>query len=302
MTDTDNKIQEILATFEPYDGVYHRQAVDDAIQLQEEITPHLIVIVQDVATNPGKYILNDIASNIYALMLLAYFQESKAHQSIVELFSLPEHFIDPLFGDLITEDLPSILVQTCGGDVEQIKQLILNKNAYEYCRSGAATALTYAVIKGYESREDAQQFLSTLFTGTEDDNPDSGFWAMILDDLVNLYPEELMPVVEKAFADDLIDEFFIDLDYMRELMAKGEEAMLQRLREEMEQRAIDDIHTQISWWAMFDSEEDDNVASSSFMPTPSLLNTSTVSTSKKKKAKKKNKRKMAKASKKKNRR
>ena len=231
-------------------------AIDEAIELQEEITPHLIAIVQETAANPRKYLLNNSMSHIYAVMLLAYFRESKAHQATVELFSLPKHFISPLFEDLIMEDLASILVQTCGGSVEQIKQLILNKQAYEYCRSATVTALTYAVLEGYETRENAIQFLSSLFTGTEDNNPDSSFWAMIVDDMVNLYSEEAMPVIEKAFADDLIDEFFINLDFVHELMAKGKEELFQKLREEKERRSIDDIHASMAWWAMFDSKED----------------------------------------------
>lgn len=298
MSDIETKIQEILATFEPYDAVYPKEAVDEAIELQKEITPHLMAIVQETAANPGKYLLNNSMSHIYAVMLLAYFRESKAHQPIFELFSLPEHFISPLFEDLITEDLPTILVQTCGGSVEQIKQLILNKKAYEYCRSAAATALTYAVIEGYETRENAIQFLSSLFTGTEDNNPDSSFWAMIVDDMVNLYAEEAISVIEKAFADDLIDEFFIDLDYVHELMAKGKEEMLQKLREEKERRSIDDIHASMAWWAMFDSQEDRAILPPPMPPT----SLAPAPSAKKKRAKKKQKRKISKASKKKNRR
>ena len=39
---TDSKITEILKAFEVFDGVYKRAEVDAALELQEEITPHLI--------------------------------------------------------------------------------------------------------------------------------------------------------------------------------------------------------------------------------------------------------------------
>ena len=43
--------------------------------------------------------------HIYAFILLGYFKETKAYKPIVDLFSLPKGLIDPLYGDIITEDL-----------------------------------------------------------------------------------------------------------------------------------------------------------------------------------------------------
>ena len=39
---TDAKIEEVLVALEFNDGIYQREAVDMAIVLKEEITPHLI--------------------------------------------------------------------------------------------------------------------------------------------------------------------------------------------------------------------------------------------------------------------
>jgi Protein of unknown function (DUF1186) len=59
-----------------------------------------------------------------------------------------------LFGDSITGDLPIVLLRTCGGQVARIKELILNKEAYEYSRGSAQQALSYAAMEGYISREE----------------------------------------------------------------------------------------------------------------------------------------------------
>jgi len=48
MNEHDDKIKEILAAFDASDRTYKRQAVDEAIALKEEITPHLIGILEDV--------------------------------------------------------------------------------------------------------------------------------------------------------------------------------------------------------------------------------------------------------------
>jgi hypothetical protein len=300
MTENEAKIQGILAAFQPADGIYKQQAVDEAIAHQEEITSHLISILEDTLARPEWYIEQGVMSHIYAFILLGYFKEARAHRLLVDLFSLPEALIDPLFGELITEDLPMMLFRTSQGQVEDIKRLILNKTAYEYCRSAAMTALTYAVIEEVVSREEALEFLGSLFTGTEADKPDSEFWTFVASAIYSLYPEELMPVIEQAFAKNMIDPYFIGPEEYAEALEEGKTRTLQNLQEDFQRRTPDDLHKYMSWWAMFNQEE--NTSSmrkpfSAFQPQPPPAQKAQSA-----QAKKKKKRKMAKASKKKNRR
>jgi hypothetical protein len=79
-----NIITEILGAFKVFDGNYKREQVDAAIELKEEITPFLIEILENVLTDPGKYIENDDRyDHIYALMLLGHFREKKRKQAKV---------------------------------------------------------------------------------------------------------------------------------------------------------------------------------------------------------------------------
>jgi hypothetical protein len=294
MTEPNPKIQQILAALEPYDGVYQRRAVDEAIALKEEITPHLIEILEDAAVHPLDYINAGSMAPTYAVMLLAHFRESRAHQALINLFSLPEATIDTLFGDLITEDLSMILYCTCGGSLEQIKGLVLNQNAYEYCRTAAAGAMVYAVAEGVASREEVLDFLGSLFSGAEAE-PDSVFWSSVASDIYDLYPEELMEVIKRAFEQNLIDPMFIDLDSFEQALQEGQEKTLARVRAEIEDRSFDDLHSRMSWWAMFDAVAEPYVPARAGLPAPQKPRSQ-------QKAQKKAKRKMAKASQKKNRR
>jgi hypothetical protein len=295
MSDTETKIQEILEAFEPLDNVYKRETVDEAVALQQEITPHLINILKDTIAHPQAYF--DRMSHIYALMLLGHFRETRAHQVILDLFSLPQPLIEPLYDDLITEDLRMVLLHTCGGAVEGIKQLILNKAAYEYCRSAAIDTLTYATVSGFVSREATLDFFSSLFTGDEAE-PDDIFWSSLVSSMCDLHPEEVMPVIRKAFEDDLIDPIYIGLDYIEtEILPAGKEKALARIRRDIEHLASDDIHQHMSWWAMFKPDQE-----SHFNPSPVVTLPPRPPVKQQKKAKKKKKRKIAKVSKKKNRR
>lgn len=299
MTENENKIKEILAAFQIVDRIYKRQAVEEAIALKKEITPHLISMLEDVLARPEWYVEQADMSYIYAFMLLGYFKEPRAHRLMVDLFSLPEKVIDPLFGDLITEDLPMMLFRTSQGQVDDIKRLILNKAAYDYARSSAMVALSYAVIEEVISREEALEFLGSLFTGTEADKPDSEFWTFVASTIYHLYPEELMPVIEKAFANNMIETFFIGPEEYERALKKGKDRTLQELRDDFQRRTPHDLHKHMAWWAMFDQEEKSPARipfSTLQSPSPPAKKVQSAQ------AKKKKKRKMAKASKKKNRR
>ena len=85
-----DEISAILQALERFNGIYQREAVDAAIAQREEITPHLIVSLEKVAADPSVYLEDEgYYLHIYAFMLLGYFQETRAHQAIVEVFGLP---------------------------------------------------------------------------------------------------------------------------------------------------------------------------------------------------------------------
>jgi hypothetical protein len=119
-------------------------------------------------------------------MLLGHFRESKAHDVIIDLFSLPDKIPHKLFGDLTTGNLPTILIRTCGGSIERIKSMALNKDVDDYCRISALNAMAYAVVEGFALREDVISFFGTLFSGKEADEI-SDFWSLLANFVCDLY-------------------------------------------------------------------------------------------------------------------
>lgn len=121
----DSTISEILSAFKIFDGQYKREEIDKAVELKEEITPYLINILDELLADPEKYMENnDFYDHIYATMLLGHFKEPKAHKVIADIFSLPNRIVDPLFGDVIMENLPTILHNTSEGSLDQIKEMM----------------------------------------------------------------------------------------------------------------------------------------------------------------------------------
>jgi hypothetical protein len=266
----------------------------------------LIEILETVLANPDEYIDNDERyDHIYSLMLLGHFKESKAHNLIIDLFSLPDEIPHELFGDLTTSDLPTILLRTCGGSIERIRSMALNKEVDDYCRISALSAMAHAVVEGIASREEVISFFGTLFTGNETDE-DSDFWGLLANFVCDLYPEELMDTIKKAYDDGLISPGMIQYEHFNKALEDGKERCLERLRTDLKRQSLDNIHDSMSWWACFNEESqiysaqdpDDLINYSRLTPSDQSIH----KINKKKKKAKKNKRKHAKASKRKNRR
>ena len=258
MQDRPNEeIASILAALERFEGTYPRDVLDAALAHRKEITPHLIAILEQMRDDPYEHAEDpEYMAHIYALELLAHFQERRTHEVIVELFSLPDDLSHEFFGDITTEDLPAILLATCGGSIEQIVALLRNPVADEFCRSAAARALTYAVAEGVVPRGEVVALFGSLFTGTEAD-PESDFWSLVANAVCDLYPEELIDVIREAYDRDLISKQIIGYDsFERALRIGSKAAAYQEIRQERKRYMPRDFHDRMSWWANFGEGKD----------------------------------------------
>jgi len=295
---TKDRISEILAAFKYYDGVYKRKEIDAAIERKDEITPALIMILEDLLSNPHVYIDDgELYDHIYAVMLLGHFKKPSAHKLFIDIFSLPDDLPDKLFGDMCTADLPTLLFNTCNDSIDHMKNMALDTKVDDYCRVSACQAIAYAVVAGYATRKEVLDFFSTLFTSEEADQT-SDFWGLVAIIMEDLCPEEYMDLIQKAFDDGLISPGLIGYEYFEQAIALGKEKCLEKLQRDLDNRSIDDLHASMSWWACFQ-----NSKKASTMPLNASQQLKNQKTANKKKASaKKKKRKQANKSRKKNRR
>lgn len=243
-----------MAALDFYNGVYEREAVDKAVELREEITPVLIDHLKMLLEDYGKYETEDHYANVYAFILLGHFRETRAHDVIMDIISLPEHVVDNFFGDMITEDFHWIMYATCGGRFERIKQLVLDKNAYAYCRSAAMQALVHAIADNTLERAEALEFFGNLFTGDEAEE-ETDFWNDAASSVCDLYPSELMPIIEKAYASGLIWPGYISHEEFLRTVEVGKDRTLEGAKTKLDSVLSRDIHSRLSWWACFKEDE-----------------------------------------------
>lgn len=237
----------ILTGLKSFELKYNPEFLEAVLDKKEEITPYLIAALEQVRDDPKRQLKEyDDELYIYALILLGHFQEPQAHQVIIDLFSLPEPFPEELFGDIITECLPILLLRTCGGSIEGIKSLILNKNAYEFSRGSAIVAMSYAWVEGIVPRSELLSFFGGLFTGDEA-APDSFFYSQLAYTLCDICPEELVDVLNDALDRELFNDISINQDDIQQALDLGQEKSLARLREEIAKASLDDIYEALEY-------------------------------------------------------
>jgi Protein of unknown function (DUF1186) len=300
---TNLSIDDILTVFREFDGIYQKEMVDAAIERREEIIPRLIAVLRQVIADPDEYSKDqDLYDHIYALMLLGHFGAAEAHDTIIELFSLPDGIPQELFGEITTDNLPFILLNTCGGSLDKIRAMSVDRGVDMYCRISALQAMAYAVAAGIAARPEVVGFMGTLFSGQEAEE-ESEFWSFAAGIVQGLYPEENMAVIEEAYEQGLISPLIIDRTAFKEALAAGRQSALERLRTNLEADSLGDLHAVMSGWACFRNDLDLVPASSpvDLFASGTYGEPLPPGARKSDQTKKKQKRKQAKASKRKNR-
>jgi hypothetical protein len=248
------EIQQLLFQFDQLSNTYLRTEVEEALTRQEEITPHLLRILETVAENPLRYAMEEHNGHVYAALLLSHFREPTAHLPLIRAFSLVEEQLVDLWGDTTTETLPTMLFRTCNGSVEAIKALIVNREVDQYVRCAAMEALSYVVAFDPLKRDEVVEFCEGLFSG-EEAARESHFWGNLTATLCDLHPAHSMDIIRKAYDDGIISKGFIALKDVEIAAERDRDTAMESLRTWVTSRMPADIHNYISWFAEFNQQE-----------------------------------------------
>ena len=251
------ELAEIIAELENYTEKFPRQALEEAISQREAITPLLLAALEKWQDNLEELLeLPDYFLHIYALFLLAQFKETQAYPLIIKFFSTPGDISLDVTGDVVTEDLGRMLASVSDGNIEPLKPLIENPQANEYVRSAALRALLVLVAQEVISRELVIEYFEELFqTRLEKDSGETTesnyILSILVSNIARLYPLELKSYIDEAFNSNLIDLSFVqpkDIDYYLQL---GQDATLNRLRNDRHYSLIEDTISEMEYWACF---------------------------------------------------
>ncbi|MCC2693912.1 DUF1186 domain-containing protein [Nodularia sp. LEGE 04288] len=248
------QLEEILSELENNTNKFPRLALERAIEEREAITPILLSTLEKLSSNLEELVeKEEYTLHLYALYLLAQFKEPLAYPVIIKFFSVPGEMALDVTGDIVTEDLCRILASVSDGNIEPIKQLIENEEINEYVRGAALESLLVLVALEVISREQVIQYHAELFSNKvwkEDDY----IWTKLVINSAKLCAVELKEQIDKVFAEDLVDLFFINEEDVNDGLQVGIEAALIKLRENPRYSFIEDVISETRDWAAFHPE------------------------------------------------
>ena len=231
-------------------------AVKAALVRQEEMTPALLTLLEE-AIQDYEALDDSCFGYIYALFLLAYFREEAAFPLMIQLAALPDEWPDVLLDEVITECLHRMIGSVYDGNIGLLQTLIENPKTNTFSREAGLRALLVLVREGRLERTWVIDYFKSLFhhpTFLEDEE-DMAITYLVLA-AVDLYPQELLEDIKLTFAKERMNEFYLDMAWIDEVLAQGKEQILAKyLYQNPQYAVIDDVIEEMQGWPCFDEED-----------------------------------------------
>ena len=153
-------MKKIINELRYFNKNFPREALKDAVNMEEEITPILLDELDKIIACPE--IATENQDYIHASYLLAQFRKKEAFGRIIDLISFTPDEVELLFGDLIIDDLPSILYSTYDGHLDLLKGVIENPLLNIYARGAALDVYGKLYSDGIVNKEECINYLREL--------------------------------------------------------------------------------------------------------------------------------------------
>jgi hypothetical protein len=184
----------------------------------------------------------------YALYLLAKWREARAYPLVIRWLSLPDAASTGLSGDVSTQDGARILAAVCDGDMEPIKQLVLNRDADEFSRGVAVAALALLAVWAEVPRNTILSYFAWLAReGLE--RRTNYVWGALAAESADIEALDVFPDLRRAYDEGFVDPQVIGRSELDEVEASPRGGLLERMKERYP--PIDDVAEATSWWTRF---------------------------------------------------
>ena len=214
------KLQQLVRPF-PYAAVAEAQAS------REEITPHLLEVITELASDPAQAIGTDYMLHLYAICLLAEFRERRAYRPLIALATQTDEIAEDLFGDFITANLGRAIASVCDGDIQPIKDLAENDSVSIWVRGAAIDALALRFLESEPDARDVPQYLEALgnreaarLREQSADQRYTMFMSLIVLSCSEIGAGVAMDSIRAWYADFLVDETMITLEEVEDAAQK----------------------------------------------------------------------------------
>jgi len=163
----------------------------------------------------------DAWSPVHVIHILALIKSEEALDLLLDTFRY--HGED--LGDWLTEDGPSLLFACGENAIDRLDEFIEDETLDAFVRNAAITAI-FTLTEGNPSRQEKlkKQVVKFLENSIDDDFP-----TLLISTLCSFHDRSVLPVIYNAFEQGKIDEIFIDLRDVEEII-NGESRDIEELR------------------------------------------------------------------------
>jgi len=166
----------------------------------------------------------DAWSPIHALHLLGGMKTTEALQVLIDTLRARGEDI----GDWLTEDMPSILANFGTSAVEPLKEMVQDDSLDDFVRGAVSTALVVIAYNHTEYRAPVIKLFRQIVKEANVKRAEEAnytFVTLIVDDLAELKDPEAIEDIKQAFANGLIDDFFISLEDVKRIYGTSDKDM-----------------------------------------------------------------------------
>lgn len=177
---------------------FPKAAILAARAQRPEIVPRFIAVVDDFVDNGT----NEEA--VFLIFhLLGEWRETSAYRPLCRLLQCDMFKIEAAIGDAKTETCRGVVAAVFDGDPGPLYDVVLSVDADEYVRSEVCEALAMLVVRGDLDKAEVARFLRDGFDKIQ---PRAGeyVWVGWAQTIAMLGLDELRPLVERAYAEELI--------------------------------------------------------------------------------------------------
>jgi hypothetical protein len=250
------ELDDIIAALDAVPPRFPAAAIRAAEAARGRINERLLQVLADThrAARAGE--IEPGNAHIFAMLLLAEFEDPRAFDAIAELFSLPERLLDSLVGDFLTEDLGRVLASVCEGHLERLAALVEDQRRDQYVRCAALSAVAALVQRRVLSHAQAADYLRHLMRGGLEAEP-SAVWDEAGNLVLDLYVEDLFDEVRAAIREGLIGRYMMGPSDVAQAARAGRETALAEFDSNPHYRPVRDVVAETSWWSCFRDDGDE---------------------------------------------
>lgn len=243
------KAEEAIAKISYRSQAFPGKEFQTITENKEEAIPYLRNSLKK-AIQEQMNLNEDYQLHFYALFLLGQFQDTESFQKIVELVSLPPKVVDYLIGDTITSGLPDILYNTYDGNLEQLKQMITDKEIDEFVRGDALEVIGQLYL---DEKIPETEWKNFLIQKIHEAQGYDHIYSVMADLICKCHFVDMLPEIRYMYDHDLMDE-----EYLGEYASCVD--LMFEYREEKESFCVKpmDAAEYLESWAMFRNSEMDN--------------------------------------------